>query len=148
MDSARTCAKVSFTGAVIVGLLNVVLLSSLRSYLPRLFSSDEEIIELVADVLPVCAAFQLFDALAANCNGLLRGLGRQALGGWVQLFCYYAIAMPISFGTTFGLNWGLYGLWTGVAIALGLVSLIEGVFLRQTNWGRAVEDALQRNSLA
>ena len=148
VDSARTCAKVSFTGAVIVGLLNVVLLSSLRSYLPRLFSSDEEIIELVADVLPVCAAFQLFDALAANCNGLLRGLGRQALGGWVQLFCYYAIAMPISFGTTFGLNWGLYGLWTGVAIALGLVSLIEGVFLRQTNWGRAVEDALQRNSLA
>lgn len=56
--------------------------------------------------------------------------------------------MPISFGTTFGLGWGLYGLWTGVAIALGLVSLIEGVFLRKARWERAVEDAILRNSLA
>jgi multidrug resistance protein, MATE family len=38
----------------------------------------------------------------------------------VNLFCYYAVAMPISFGTAFGLDWELEGLWTGVAIALGL----------------------------
>jgi MATE family multidrug resistance protein len=36
------------------------------------------------------------------------------------LFCYYVIAMPISFGTAFGLGWELYGLWSGVALALGL----------------------------
>lgn len=148
VDSARTCARVSFSLAAIAGLFNVVLLSSLRSFLPRLFSSDEQVIDLVAQVLPLCAAFQLFDALAANCNGLLRGLGRQSVGGWVQLFCYYAIAMPISFGTTFALDWGLYGLWTGVAIALCLVSLIEGIFLRRNSWACAVEDAIQRNSMA
>ena len=148
VDSARTCARVSFSLAAIAGLFNVVLLSSLRSFLPRLFSSDEQVIDLVARVLPLCAAFQLFDALAANCNGLLRGLGRQSVGGWVQLFCYYAIAMPISLGTTFALDWGLYGLWTGVAIALCLVSLIEGIFLRRTSWACAVEDAIQRNSMA
>lgn len=66
----------------------------------------------------------------------------------MQLFCYYAVAMPISLGTTFGLGWGLYGLWTGVAIALGLVSLIEGVFLRRTRWELAVEEAIQRNLTA
>lgn len=148
VDSARTCAKVSFTLAAVVGILNVLLLSTLRFYLPRLFSSDEQVNDLVAHVLPLCAAFQLFDAVAANCNGLLRGLGRQAIGGWVQLFCYYAVAMPISFGTTFGLDWGLYGLWSGVAIALGLVSLIEGIFLRRTDWRKAVVDAIQRNDMA
>lgn len=148
IDSAKICAKVSVLLAIISGLFNAVLLSSLRYFLPRLFSSDEQVIDLVARVLPLCAAFQLFDALAINSNGLLRGLGRQSVGGWVQLFCYYAAAMPISFGTTFGLNWGLYGLWTGVAVALCLVSLIEGIFLRRTNWARAVEDAIQRNSMA
>ena len=30
------------------------------------------------------------------------------------------VAMPISLGTAFGLHWNLYGLWTGVAIALAL----------------------------
>jgi len=98
----------------------VVLLSSLRNTIPQLFTNDQDVVKLVATVLPICAAFQLFDALAASCNGLLRGLGRQEIGGWVNLFCYYIIAMPISFGTAFGLKWGLEGLWTGVALALGL----------------------------
>lgn len=147
VDAAKLSAKVSMVGAVIVGLLNMLLLSSLRYYIPYLFTSDEEVIELVAQVLPLCAAFQLFDALAANCNGILRGIGRQEIGGYVQLFCYYAIAMPISFGTTFGLNWGLFGLWSGVALALLLVSIIEAFFLTQTNWHRSVEDALRRNAM-
>lgn len=92
----------------------------MRFYIPQLFTDDQGVIDLVASVLPLCAAFQLFDALAANCNGLLRGLGRQEIGGYVNLACYYIVAMPISFGTAFGLHWELYGLWTGVAIALGL----------------------------
>lgn len=119
-DAARTTAKVAAVGAFAVGLFNVLLLSSLRNYLPQLFSNDPEVIALVAGVLPLCAAFQLFDALAASANGILRGLGRQKVGGWVQLFCYYAIAMPVSMCTAFGLNWGLYGLWSGVALALFL----------------------------
>lgn len=85
-------------------------------------------------MLPICAAFQLFDALAANANGLLRGLGRQEIGGYVNLFCYYVIAMPISFGTAFGLGWELEGLWMGVALALGLVAGIEALFLWKTDW--------------
>jgi MATE family multidrug resistance protein len=112
--------QVAFFAASLVGIFNVILLSALRNYIPQLFTNDADVVALVARVLPICAAFQLFDALAANCNGLLRGLGKQEIGGWVNLFCYYAIAMPISFGTAFGLDWELEGLWTGVAIALGL----------------------------
>ncbi|KAL1969159.1 hypothetical protein VTN77DRAFT_413 [Rasamsonia byssochlamydoides] len=146
--AARTAAKVSLSGAVIVGIMNMTLLSALRSYIPRLFTSDDEVIAMVASILPLCAAFQLFDALAANCNGILRGLGRQEVGGYVQVFCYYAVAMPISMGTTFGLNWGLKGLWTGVAIALSLVVCIESVFLSRTSWQRSVEEARKRNAMA
>ncbi|THC90986.1 hypothetical protein EYZ11_009554 [Aspergillus tanneri] len=148
VGAAKTSAKVTMCFAVIVGVLNMLLLSSLRNYIPRLFTSDEEVIELVAQVLPLCAAFQLFDALAANCNGILRGIGRQEIGGYVQLLCYYAVAMPISFGTAFGFQWHLFGLWSGVAIALFLVSVIEAIFLWQTNWDRSVQDALRRNASA
>jgi MATE family multidrug resistance protein len=141
-------AKVAVFAAVVVGVFNVVLLSSLKSYLPQLFTSDPEVIDLVAKILPICAAFQLFDALAACCNGILRGLGRQEVGGYVQLFCYYAVAMPISMGTAFGLGWKLEGLWAGVAIALGLVGIIEGIFLWRTDWERSVEDSKGRNERA
>ncbi|KAG9238466.1 MATE transporter [Amylocarpus encephaloides] len=145
-DAAKTSAKVAFIIASGVGIFNVILLSSLRHYIPQLFTNDEEVIKLVAAVLPICAAFQLFDALAANANGLLRGLGRQEIGGYVNIFCYYVIAMPLSFGTAFGLNWELEGLWSGVALALGLVAGIEAWFLVRTSWEDAVEAAKSRNN--
>jgi MATE family multidrug resistance protein len=109
---AKTAAKVAMVGACIVGVFNILLLSLLRNYIPRLFTPDQEVIDLVAHLLPLCAAFQLFDALAANCNGVLRGLGRQEIGGYVGLFAYYVVGLPISFGTGFGAGWGLYGLWS------------------------------------
>ena len=119
-EAAITTAKVSAVGAFFAGTFNVIIVFSLRNYIPRLLTSDPGVISLAPKVLPICAAFQLFDALAADCNGILRGLGRQKIGGWVQLFCYYAIAMPISMGTAFGLGWKLYGLWSGIAVALAL----------------------------
>lgn len=144
-DPAKIAAKVAGFAAIAVGLFNVVLLSSLRNYLPQLVTSDPDVIGLVAKILPLVAAFQLFDALATCCNGILRGLGRQGVGGYVQVFCYYGVAMPISMGTAFGLEWRLEGLWAGVAIALGLVTIIEGLFLWGANWERSVDEARNRN---
>jgi multidrug resistance protein, MATE family len=144
-DAAKVSTKVTFSAAVIVGIVNVTLLSAFKDYIPHLFTSDPKVVRIVSDILPLCAAFQLFDALAAACNGILRGLGRQEFGGYVQLFCYYAFAMPISFGTAFGAGWGLWGLWTGVALALGLVALIEFIYLGRTDWERSVQEAKIRN---
>ena len=145
-DAARISTRVTFAAAVVIGIMNVTFLSALKDYIPHLFTSDPEVLRITADILPLCAAFQLFDALAANCNGILRGLGRQEFGGYVQLFCYYVIAMPISFGTAFGLGWGLWGLWTGVAIALGIVAAIEFIYLYGfLDWERSVQEARLRN---
>lgn len=146
-DAARVSAKVALWGAVLVGGVNAALLAVLRWYIPRLFSKDEEVIALVANVLPVCAAFQLFDALAACENGVLRGLGRQEIGAYTQLVCYYAVGIPISIATAFALKWHLYGLWTGNAIALASVTFVEAALLSRISWERAVEDAKRRNEL-
>lgn len=143
----------------------MVILSSTRHYVPRLFTNDPAVIELTAKTLPLNAAFQLFDALTALCNGILRGLGRQEVGGYINLFAYYVvrislslqhivlllmmqqIAMPISFGTGFGLHWDLYGLWFGPAIALGVVAALEGLFIYKTSWEKAAADAAARNAM-
>ncbi len=110
---AKTAAKVAVFASIFVGIFNLLLLSLLREVIPRLFTPDEEVIDMVAKLLPLCATFQVFDALAANCNGILRGLGRQEIGGYVGLFAYYVVGIPISFGTGFGApHWGLYGLWS------------------------------------
>lgn len=111
-EHARMAAKVAVFFSVLVGIFNLLFLSLLRNYIPRLFTPDEDVIELVGALLPLCAAFQLFDAMQANTNGILRGIGKQEIGGYIALFAYYIIGMPISFGLAFGAKWGLWGLWT------------------------------------
>jgi MATE family multidrug resistance protein len=91
-DAARVTARVTFIVGTALGVLNMLLLSIFRDYIPRLYTSDPDVIRLAAGVLPLCAAFQLFDALAAVCNGLLRGLGKQEVGGYINLFAYYVVS--------------------------------------------------------
>ncbi|CAA9965119.1 NorM Na+-driven multidrug efflux pump [Pyrenophora teres f. maculata] len=144
---AKMAAKVSIFAAVLVGSCNFIMLYVFRESIPRLFTPDEEVIQMVAALLPLCAAFQVVDAVAACCNGILRGLGRQEIGGYVALFAYYLVALPVSFYTGFGApQWGLWGLWSGPPLALCIVAAIEGVFIWRTNWEQAVERAKLRNA--
>ena len=144
-DAAKVSAAVGLTAAAIVGVTNSILLLTLRNYLPRVFTDDPKVVSMAASVLPLCAAFQLVDALAASCNGILRGLGKQGFGGYVNLGAYYLFAIPVSMGLGFGLKYELFGLWAGPALALALVAGIEGLFIWRTDWKKSVESAQKRN---
>ena len=68
-------------------------MAALRHKIPWLFTNEPDVVELAAAVLPVTAAFQLFDALAAQCNGVLRGLGRQNIAGWTSFIAWYLVSI-------------------------------------------------------
>lgn len=91
-DAAKVTARVTFIVGTALGVFNMLMLSIFRNYIPLLYSKDPDVIRLASGVLPLCAAFQLFDALAAVSNGLLRGLGKQEVGGYINLFAYYAVS--------------------------------------------------------
>ncbi len=97
VETAQMSIRLIFAAGTFLGCLNLIFLSSARNVIPCLFTSDPEVIQLVASVLPLCAAFQLFDALATNCSGILQAIGRQNIGGWVNLFCYYVVSLVWSF---------------------------------------------------
>lgn len=103
---------------LLVGLFNLAIFASLRYHLPRVFTDDSEVVEIVAQVILVCAVMQIFDALAAVSHGILRGVGRQAIGGYANLFSYYVVALPVSLSTAFALGWKLSGLWAGLTSGL------------------------------
>ena len=109
-------------------------------------TNDPDVVDFVEITLPLVAVMQLFDGLAACCNGILRGIGRPSFGGWVNLSCYYIVALPVSLWTTFGLLWGLMGLWVGVTLALMIVTFAELISLITADWQKSVEDAEWMNS--
>lgn len=103
-----------------MGAFNFVFIIVLGGTTARWLTNDGAVISEVIKTMPVIATFQLFDALATTLNGIMRGLGKQAVGSVISMLCYYVVAMPISFVAAFVLRWELIGLWTGIAVALGL----------------------------
>ncbi|KAI8629588.1 MATE efflux family protein [Xylariaceae sp. FL1651] len=146
VKAARTSAKVAFFAGCLIGLFNLTILASLRYQLPRLFTDDEEVISIVASVMPLCAVLQIFDGLAAMSHGLLRGIGKQSFGSYANLAAYYIVALPISFIVAFALGWKLLGLWVGTTIGLMLVAMVEYWYCYTKDWEQSVREAEHRNT--
>lgn len=117
---ARSFAKLSAGGSFVIGLFNFLFMAFMGVKAARFLTDQEDVIVEVAKVLPVVATFQHFDSLATTLNGILRGIGKQEIGGNISIVCYYVVAIPISFAAAFWWKWELVGLWFGVAVALTL----------------------------
>lgn len=128
-EPAKIAAKIVLIAAFFIGFANAMVLISLKDYLPRLFTSDEDTRRLVSNVIPICAAFQIYDAIAANCNGILRGIGRQRFGGAVCLLAYYAVRSATSRFKKRPANlrtgWDTYFVRRRVRITLGFVWIMD-----------------------
>ncbi|KAF9774574.1 hypothetical protein IL306_007406 [Fusarium sp. DS 682] len=142
--AAKVTAKVAIFAGLIVGLFNLTIFTTLRRQIPAVFTQDEQVINIASNVILVCAVMQIFDALAAVSHGLLRGIGRQSIGSYANLFAYYVVALPIALGTSFGLGWKLAGLWIGLTAGLAVVSGLEAMYLCFTDWEEAVKLAEAR----
>ena len=93
-EAGKCTAKVMLVLGAVVGMFNMLALSIFREQIPHLYTKDPGVIALAAKTLPVNAAFQLWDALAAQCNGIMRGLGKQAAGGLISLVVFYGVSTP------------------------------------------------------
>lgn len=145
LGAARTAARTYAIVFIGIGIFDFIFLVSLKEYIPLLFSKDLEVQARVAEVMPVVAAAQLFDATTALVNGLMRGLGRQFIGGLINLGVYYIFAVPVALFLSFGPpRLSLAGLWIGPCTGLALISFSEGAYIKWSNWQRAVDDARSR----
>lgn len=61
-------------------------------------------------------------------GGILRGQGRQHLGGIANVIVYWFIALPAGLALAFKANWGLYGLWAGMVQSF--VKRVDDSYLR------------------
>lgn len=144
----RAARIAAFTYAVIfvgIGLFDIALLVSLKNRIPVFFSTDPMVHAKVAEVMPVVAIAQAFDSTTALANGLVRGLGRQFVGGFINLGVYYILAVPLALFLAFGPpQMSLAGLWIGPCSGLAAITVCEGAYIKYSNWQKAVDDARAR----
>lgn len=137
---AAHCAAVLST---VMGALILAVLMGTKDIFGRLFNDDDRVVELVAEVMPFVALFQIADGLNGSCGGVLRGMGRQWVGALVNIVSYYCGALPGGIYLAFH-GWGLAGLWVGQCVALYLVGILEWVIVGLSNWEKEVKRASDR----
>ncbi|XP_041627779.1 multidrug and toxin extrusion protein 1-like isoform X3 [Vulpes lagopus] len=72
-----------------------------------IFTTDREIIVLVAQVIPISAVSHLFESLACTSGGILRGTGNQKVGAIVNAIGYYVIGLPVGISLMFATKLGV-----------------------------------------
>jgi multidrug resistance protein, MATE family len=103
-----------------------------RHLLPLLYTSDPAVLAAAALILPIAAAFQLFDGTQAVGAGVLRGMGSTLPAAVFNLVGFYGVALPLGWFLVFRADLGLPGLWWGLCAGLGAVAscLVMWVRLR------------------
>ncbi|KAI7899169.1 mate-domain-containing protein [Cokeromyces recurvatus] len=143
-DNASRSSFTALIVAALSGIIHSIFYLGSRRWLGRLFSSNTDVVDKVAAVLPLVAFFQVADGIASVGGGIIRGLGRTHVAAWINLVAYYGVALPFGFLATFKWGWQLIGLWIGLSIALFLVALSEIVYLYSVDWKIEVKRAQER----
>ncbi|CAG98761.1 MATE family efflux transporter [Kluyveromyces lactis] len=140
-----TC-KVSLLLSFIISSLNMAMIYKARYLIARLFSSEPDVVRLVSSSLPILAFMQIFDAFNASTAGCLRGQGQQKIGGYINVFAFYCIGIPVSYLLTFHYGFGVSGLWWGITSGLVFMSIFQSYAVFHCNWNDIIRAAKSRNS--
>jgi MATE family multidrug resistance protein len=140
--AAKTASFAAVFLSLTIGVFNATLVLTSRHWFASLFTSDASIIELAAKVLIIVAFYQINDFLSCSTAGILRGQGRQKIGGYLSLISYYCIAIPLAAILAFYFQLELVGLWLGMIFALFFVSVLQYYFVATSDWDWIINECL------
>jgi MATE family multidrug resistance protein len=121
--------QVGLTTTVIVACFSAILILLFRQYITQLYTPNQVVQQLAADLLLFAAAYQIFDALQVGAAGCLRGIQNTRSPMIMTLIAYWVIALPIGYSLAMKPLWhsqslGVYGFWFGLIVGLGFASLL------------------------
>ena len=128
---AQRAAWTAFALGASSMLVFAVLFVLFREQLPRLYTDKLEVVAAATSILPIAAAFQLFDGTQVVGSGILRGMGRTRPAAVIHIVGFWGLALPLAWYLTFRKDRGLTGLWWGLALGLAIVA---SLFVLWVGW--------------
>jgi MATE family multidrug resistance protein len=89
-----------------------------------IFSSDLAVLNQGSSILLFAALFQVSDGLQVVGSGILRGFGNTKIALAANAVGHWGVGLPLGAWLCFWQNWGLSGLWIGLALGLSSVAVI------------------------
>ncbi|KER26438.1 hypothetical protein T265_06295 [Opisthorchis viverrini] len=143
----RSVLSVALVTVWLISMLFVLTIVLLRWHIPKIFTTDSDVIQLAASLLPLVAAFQIFDGSVGVCSGAIRGAGLQFIGAAVCFVTLYVIGGPIGLCLVFLAGMKLNGLWAGLTVGTILEGLVYFTICQCINWDTQVILARERTKV-
>ncbi|KAJ3573721.1 hypothetical protein NP233_g2247 [Leucocoprinus birnbaumii] len=141
---ARIAALTGMILALAFAMLTSSMFLAFRNSWARIFNDDPEVISRVAGVIPLVALFQAFDGVATVAGGILRSQGRQFTGAVLIFCCNFLFGIPVGMTLAFKFKMDLFGIWTGLTIALVCCAVLGTWLAFRTSWEYEVEKVQRR----
>ncbi|XP_069471281.1 multidrug and toxin extrusion protein 2-like [Ambystoma mexicanum] len=146
-EHAKRSTIISLLSTGVVFAIDIAIIGGARKGLARVFTSDQEIIELAAHALLVYSAFHLFESIACTANGILKGIGKQKIGAITYAIGYYVVGVPLMGSLMFVAKLGVIGLWAAMTICAAIPAISLTVYVLRVNWKNLTEEAQERAGL-
>ncbi|CEL63100.1 putative transporter C323,07c OS=Schizosaccharomyces pombe (strain 972 / ATCC 24843) GN=SPAC323.07c PE=1 SV=1 [Rhizoctonia solani AG-1 IB] len=135
---AKLAAETAIGLSVVIAMLISATYMIFRKNWGYMFNNDQEVVDLVAHVIPFLACSQLFDCGTNIMDGILRARGKLAFGAIVNILSYYVFGIPVGISLAFWAGFGLAGLWMGLAAAMFCSATVSIAAVCVTDWDREV----------
>lgn len=146
VDAAKKATSAGLIGAFFVATFNCLMLFIFKKQIAGLFTKDEEVAAMIIHLFnPLVSILQIFDGIATVASGILRAQGAQKIGGLINFFCYYAIAIPVALVLSKAANLKLIGLWIGIGIGMLLIGVLETTVILTSDWNAILARAEEYN---
>lgn len=123
LENVKLAIKTSYQSVIVTMSCMALIFICFNTFLPTIFSNDQEIILIASKLLLFAAFFQLFDGTQVVAIGALRGLEDYKFPTYVAFIGYWVIALPLCYVFAFVFDYKVYGVWLALSIGLGFVSI-------------------------
>jgi MATE family multidrug resistance protein len=124
MPGARRAAVICLLLGAGASVACALLFVLFPEQLARFYTRDREVIAMAALLLPIGAAFQVFDGVQTVGGGILRGAADTTFPAALAFLGFWVFGLPAGWYLAFHAGYGAAGLWWGMTVGLAAVSLL------------------------
>lgn len=129
-DGAKLSALVCLASGAAVMTVSALAFWLVPGFLSRLFTPEAGVIAVAVTLLPIAAAFQIFDGLQVVAVGALRGMADTRFPALIALVGFWFLGLPLGALLAYRFDLGPRGLWWGLTLGLGSVAILLLIRLR------------------
>ena len=118
--------RIAISNFLLISLIMAVfsvLFILFKSYLPLLFTTETEVIEIATSLLIIAGIFQISDGVQAVVLAALRGLQDVIIPTYITFVAYWVIGFPICYYLGLHTELRTFGIWIGLLVSLTLSAI-------------------------